>query len=397
MKSKRTAPGRSYRFLRVSILIGLTALAAFAIAWRLTVHPPSRSLRAMDRAFQLLDAEEGSRYAPALTLRAEASRRSTAERWRIEDERPFFFRRYDEIDTLARRSETLAAKGIARTRVVKDSIRARTEINLALIRDRIDRISSQINRLPQMTSLRQPMLDVQGVLVAAEGKRREGDLLESAAMLRRATTLLDSAGIRLDQMVTEYFDALPEWRQWAAETVQWSRSKRAVVLVVDKLAHACHVYSNGRRVASFSVELGPKWVGPKRYEGDLSTPEGKYLIRRKRGPGETSYYLALEINYPNDDDRRWFADAKRAGILANGARLGGNIEIHGNGGRAFNWTVGCIALNNEDMRAVFDLVVVGTPVTIVGAMENFYSRIDDRVSQSSDRSSSASLSDPSIG
>lgn len=397
MKSERTSLGRKHRFLRISILICLVALAALAIAWRLAVHPPSRSLRAMDRAFQQLDAEEGSRYAPALTLEAEALRRSTAARWRIEDERPFFVRRYDEVDTLARRSENLAKKGIARTRVVKDSIRVRTEIDLALIRDRIDQISSRINRLPQMTSLRQPILDVQGVLVAAEGKRREGDLLQSAAMLKRATALLDSAGISLDQMVTEYFDALPEWRQWAAETIRWSRSKRAVALIVDKLAHTCHVYSNGRRVASFSVELGPKWVGPKRYEGDLSTPEGKYLIRRKRGPGETSYYLALEINYPNDDDRRWFADAKRAGILTNGARLGGNIEIHGNGGRAFNWTMGCIALNNEDMRAVFDLVDVGTPVTIVGAMENFYSRIEGGASQSSDRSNSASLSDPSTG
>jgi lipoprotein-anchoring transpeptidase ErfK/SrfK len=45
-------------------------------------------------------------------------------------------------------------------------------------------------------------------------------------------------------------------------------------------------------------------------------------------------------------------------------RLGGEIFIHGHGASR-DWTRGCIALDNEDMRELYGLVDVGTPVTIL--------------------------------
>jgi lipoprotein-anchoring transpeptidase ErfK/SrfK len=43
--------------------------------------------------------------------------------------------------------------------------------------------------------------------------------------------------------------------------------------------------------------------------------------------------------------------------------LGGLIYIHGNGAQR-DWTLGCIALENENMKDLFDLAFVGMPVNI---------------------------------
>ena len=44
-------------------------------------------------------------------------------------------------------------------------------------------------------------------------------------------------------------------------------------------------------------------------------------------------------------------------------KLGGLIYIHGNGAKS-DWTLGCVALENEDMKELFDSVTVGTPIAI---------------------------------
>jgi L,D-peptidoglycan transpeptidase YkuD (ErfK/YbiS/YcfS/YnhG family) len=43
--------------------------------------------------------------------------------------------------------------------------------------------------------------------------------------------------------------------------------------------------------------------------------------------------------------------------------LGGEIFIHG-GGTASDWTAGCVALENEEIKELFDSVPAGTPVRI---------------------------------
>ena len=43
--------------------------------------------------------------------------------------------------------------------------------------------------------------------------------------------------------------------------------------------------------------------------------------------------------------------------------LGGDIYIHGNGAQS-DWTWGCVALENQDIRELYDSVNVGTPVKI---------------------------------
>ncbi len=51
------------------------------------------------------------------------------------------------------------------------------------------------------------------------------------------------------------------------------------------------------------------------------------------------------------------------------AFIGGQIEIHGSDDEVLSKTLGCIMLDNKQIDALFDGVDVGTPVTIVGAIQ----------------------------
>ena len=54
---------------------------------------------------------------------------------------------------------------------------------------------------------------------------------------------------------------------------------------------------------------------------------------------------------------------KRKATPPQNTRLGGDIYIHGNGSSS-DWTWGCVALENEDIRELFEALTVGTKVTI---------------------------------
>jgi murein L,D-transpeptidase YafK len=92
-------------------------------------------------------------------------------------------------------------------------------------------------------------------------------------------------------------------------------------------------------------------------------------VTKKKERGQSIYHKALEIDYPNERDRQRFRQAQVAGELPQNAHIGGLIEIHGEGGKGVNWTSGCVALTNKNMDAVFKLAKIGTPVTIVGALD----------------------------
>ena len=95
-------------------------------------------------------------------------------------------------------------------------------------------------------------------------------------------------------------------------------------------------------------------------------------MTEKRIHGRWSYFI--EIDYPNEDDRHAFeleAAAGRIPLFAQQLpRLGGRVGIHGNdrpGDQASgrDWTKGCIAMRNEDVAVLYDLVDVGTPVVVL--------------------------------
>lgn len=136
---------------------------------------------------------------------------------------------------------------------------------------------------------------------------------------------------------------------------------RADRLLVDKSDRILIAYSGTREIARYTnIRFGDAPQGHKQFEGDERTPEGNYTING-RNP-KSAYHLSLRISYPNAADRAY--------ARAQGRSPGGDIFIHGQPNRwpgptlASDWTDGCIALSNAEIKQLWDLVPDGTPITI---------------------------------
>jgi hypothetical protein len=162
---------------------------------------------------------------------------------------------------------------------------------------------------------------------------------------------------------------LRTWKRWVDETLQRSRERGDIAIIVNKLQRRLNLYYRGLKLASYPAELGANGLARKDHAGDRATPEGMYRIVALKQGRATKYYKALLINYPNDEDRARYAQGKARGVIPSRAGIGNLIEIHGDGGQGRDWTDGCIALTNDDMDRVFARVHQGTPVTIVGTYE----------------------------
>lgn len=145
---------------------------------------------------------------------------------------------------------------------------------------------------------------------------------------------------------------------------------------VRKSDRLLELLSGGRVVRTFPVGLGPNPTGAKRHTRDGRTPEGEYRVCLKNP--ESKYYLALGLSYPSSRDAEAayregrITRADRDAVAAAEASgscppwdtpLGGAIVIHGRGASA-DWTLGCVALEDADMRLLYDAVPVGTPVSL---------------------------------
>ena len=129
---------------------------------------------------------------------------------------------------------------------------------------------------------------------------------------------------------------------------------RVVVYKDERMMFLMH---HDEVLESYEVELGFAPEGHKMEYGDGRTPEGEYIIDR-RNPN-SQFYLSIGISYPNEDD---IAQAR-----ARGVDPGGDIFIHGTPRpfrRGDDWTVGCIAVTNAEMRQIYAMVGNGTPITI---------------------------------
>jgi murein L,D-transpeptidase YafK len=158
-------------------------------------------------------------------------------------------------------------------------------------------------------------------------------------------------------------------------------------ILIKKAERTLYLYRSENGVETlvkrYEIALGNSPAGHKRRQGDGATPEGDYYITHKNP--KSNFYLSLGLSYPN------LADAEaglKAGLITQPQRdtiaaaiaqkrkppqntgLGGDIFIHGGGtGKLFglikDWTLGCVALENEEIRELFETVPVKTPVRIV--------------------------------
>jgi len=129
-------------------------------------------------------------------------------------------------------------------------------------------------------------------------------------------------------------------------------------IVVHKSSRQMVLYHRETPLEVYDVELGFEAAGPKEFEGDGKTPEGRYTIDR-RNPN-SAFHLSLGISYPNAEDREH--------ARASGKSPGGDIFIHGQKGflnrGGDDWTAGCIAVTNGEIQDIFAMVRNGTMIDI---------------------------------
>ncbi|MBO0722716.1 MAG: L,D-transpeptidase family protein [Blastocatellia bacterium] len=160
-----------------------------------------------------------------------------------------------------------------------------------------------------------------------------------------------------------------------------SKGETQYRIIVKKSERKLYLYQidSGKEklVKKYKIALGSSPKGAKTQEGDGATPEGDYYITHKNS--RSKYYLSLGLSYPNISDANV---GLKKGLIGKpeyqaiveainrgekppqNTRLGGDIFIHG-GGSGNDWTLGCVALENNGIKELFDLLPMKTPVKII--------------------------------
>ena len=132
-------------------------------------------------------------------------------------------------------------------------------------------------------------------------------------------------------------------------------------ILVEKAARRLTPWKDGAAVRTYGIALGSSPEGDKERQGDGRTPEGSFRIDRRNAA--SAYHLSLGLDYPQPEDR--------ARAAAGGFDPGGDIMIHGQPNALpdgvmmrGDWTAGCIALTNAQMREIWSVAPVGTVVEI---------------------------------
>ncbi len=144
---------------------------------------------------------------------------------------------------------------------------------------------------------------------------------------------------------------------WAS-SVFANTKDQVTSIVVKKADRVMYLVSGNEILRKYNIGLGFRPTGDKKISGDGRTPEGAYFIDRKNP--NSKYFLSLGISYPNAQDR---AEAKTLNKSP-----GGDIFIHGRNDLSWmlrrDWTAGCISVSNRDIKEIYRLVDIGTPIFI---------------------------------
>lgn len=147
-------------------------------------------------------------------------------------------------------------------------------------------------------------------------------------------------------------------------------------IIIKKRERKLEIFDAGKSIKTYKIALGFETINDKIKQGDGRTPEGEYFVAVKNP--KSKFHRSLGLNYPNAKDAERGLRHKLisqieydAIILANkenrlppqNTALGSEIYIHG-GGTLWDWTRGCVALENNEVEELFELIPAQTKVII---------------------------------
>jgi lipoprotein-anchoring transpeptidase ErfK/SrfK len=333
-----------------------------------TVPPEMvEAIESLDRDLLQLRAAEvaPSEYAAFahqwVTLRSRVQAEEDTIRWPWEP---------NDLEQALRQLHADGTKTVSRVAEQRESERRAADQQLTEVEARAQMVASQVSAIDSRVMLAEQPVETDLLLKQARAFYEQGRYEQSLNASDRASRHLTAQSALLQRELGRYAspDRIAQWQRMARETIEWSKKHRASAIVISKAERSLTLYRGGQKILSYPVRLGFNGIKEKRYQGDGATPEGRYRVAGKRGRGQTQYYRALLLDYPNQEDRRRFTIDRKKGKIPAFRDIGGQIEIHGVDNEWMAQTLGCVMLENPQMAALFERVVNGTPVTIVGAL-----------------------------
>ena len=352
--------------LLISVLL-VGVLAGICVIRIKVNRPPDEEIQLARKMLAEAKLLNSPRYAKELYSEALGFYDSAMAEWNRENERIILLRNYILTAEFAGKSSESSRRAMAVAKMNISNLEKELEPRITGLGQKIKDFEHKFGAFPMESKQREEILGSKlkyaEALLAFENKNYP----VCQAKLDSAEFTLSLAFLQYEQLLTGYLNENSLWSEMLKKTISHSRKHKTYCIVVDKLARECILYKDGEIQKVYSVELGANWIGDKHQQGDKSTPEGYYKITEKKSRGQTSYYKALMLDYPNEEDQVRFLQKKKNGQLRPDAKIGNHIEIHGHGGKGADWTDGCIALRDEDMDAIFKHCSPGTWVTIVGS------------------------------
>jgi hypothetical protein len=354
------------------LMIGL--LSVFLVAATISViivsqrTLPNDDLKLARESLSAAKEAEANIYAEKLYNESMQMYDNAMRFWSIENSKFILFRDYTNVIIWAKRSRSKSEEAEEKSIKLADNLSKDVEAAFVNLGKKIDLYNTLFKKLPLPRSVFDAHNKSKMFLSESKIAHESGKLKEAEILFKKADIYINHANTAAGKMLRDYFSDYNRWKSLANDAIAASRGGSKVILV-DKVAHILYVYQSGKVIRSFDAEFGPNWMAHKERAGDRATPEGNYHITSEKSSGNSAYHKALLLDYPNAEDRRNFAINKKNGLISRRTGIGNLIEIHGNGGRGFDWTSGCVGLRDRDIDDLCRLVGPGTRVTIVGSIE----------------------------
>lgn len=363
---------RKFLFFILAV-IALTVFSSSVIIY-LRKETPLEYLNAARDKISAAEKKKSLAYAKVPFQQARIYYDSAMHYWQSENVKWFFQRDFQKAIASAEKSSKYADEALSRAKKSTKEIESILARQIEDLNKTVSHYNATYKKVPLSSS--QTKEWTRGRILLEEGilAYKNKEFLKAVEKLDSAAVLIHKVYEYPQNLMESYFDKLAKWQDQEEDLIKASRKHKNTCLVVDKYNRILKVYKNGQLHTTYEVDLGPNWIGDKSHQGDKATPEGHYKILKKKDGKDTKYYKALLLDYPNEDDKEEFEEKKKEGLIKATAKIGGLIEIHGNGGKGADWTEGCVALRDKDMDKLFSLCRPGTEVLIVGSLTSLNKR-----------------------